>query len=245
MSFLPCFPFPIEIVLLIIHQVQYYVLWKKKKGKGSRLYGVLIYTLNVYVRGVKVYKALDTLSESLIKGGPLSPVKFWRRGKKKGSIVIQPTSDACRALEILTVAHLAQSPPPVHDPSMDVIEEDDASTCSSAAELPDLLRSSQTVLALVGAGLSKPSGLPTFRGEGARWRGHASASLAKRSMFIKDPCLVWQFYETRRKMAMVAYPNAGHFALAQLARSEKNFLAITQNIDGKAFGHSCSKVNPG
>ncbi len=59
--------------------------------------------------------------------------------------------------------------------------------------------------------------------------------MAERSTFIKDPGLVWLFYESRRKMALAAYPNAGHLALAQLARSKKNFLAITQNIDGMIF----------
>jgi NAD+-dependent protein deacetylase sirtuin 5 len=116
---------------------------------------------------------------------------------------------------------------------MSQLAEEDFSHYQTKIKLFSLVKSSQTVLALVGVGLSSLSGLPTFRDEGAFWRGHESTSMARRSIFIRDPSLVWQFYKHRRRMALDACPNRGHFALARLARLKRNFLAITQNIDGK------------
>lgn len=93
-------------------------------------------------------------------------------------------------------------------------------------------RSSEYVLALVGAGLSAPSGVPTFRGDGSLWRTRDIKSLATSHAFSRDPVLVWQFYEDRRRNAIAAQPNSGHYALAELASTKPHFLAVTQNIDG-------------
>lgn len=95
------------------------------------------------------------------------------------------------------------------------------------------LRDSTHILALIGAGLSASSGIPTFSGAGAYWRGHESKSLATPSAFAKNPSLVWQFYEDRRQRAFAALPNRGHAALAELARLKPAFLAISQNIDSE------------
>lgn len=57
--------------------------------------------------------------------------------------------------------------------------------------------------------------------------------LATPDAFYVDPGLVWQFYAWRRRQAMKAKPNAGHFALADLSHDTKRaFLTITQNVDG-------------
>lgn len=94
------------------------------------------------------------------------------------------------------------------------------------------LRSSKRVLALLGAGLSASSGLPTFRGAGGLWRTHDAMSLATPGAFSRDPGLVWQFYSYRRHMAMQAQPNRAHLALAELARRMDGFMALSQNVDG-------------
>lgn len=94
------------------------------------------------------------------------------------------------------------------------------------------LRSSDRVLALCGAGLSAASGLPTFRGAGGLWRSYDAVSLATPEAFAEDPGLVWQFYSYRRHMALQAQPNLAHYALAELARRKKGFLALSQNVDG-------------
>ncbi|KAL2049219.1 hypothetical protein ABVK25_010486 [Lepraria finkii] len=94
------------------------------------------------------------------------------------------------------------------------------------------LRYSDRVLALCGAGLSAASGLPTFRGAGGLWRSHDAVSLATPEAFVRDPGLVWQFYSYRRHMALQAQPNPAHYALAELARRKKDFLTLSQNVDG-------------
>lgn len=95
-----------------------------------------------------------------------------------------------------------------------------------------VLLSSRRILALCGAGLSAASGLPTFRGAGGLWRNHSAVELATPESFRKDPGLVWLFYAYRRHMALRAKPNPGHYALAALANKNRDFLCLTQNVDG-------------
>ncbi|KAJ4371390.1 hypothetical protein N0V83_004607 [Neocucurbitaria cava] len=83
------------------------------------------------------------------------------------------------------------------------------------------LTQSTRILALLGAGLSASSGLPTFRGAGGLWRTHDATSLATPEAFERDPGLVWQFYSYRRHMALKAKPNPAHYALAELARKKR------------------------
>lgn len=97
----------------------------------------------------------------------------------------------------------------------------------------EVLRSSRRILALCGAGLSASSGLPTFRGAGGYWRSHDATKLATMQAFTTDPGLVWLFYGYRRHLALRAKPNAGHRALAALAKSSTDFLCLTQNVDSK------------
>ncbi|CAD0101089.1 unnamed protein product [Aureobasidium mustum] len=94
------------------------------------------------------------------------------------------------------------------------------------------LQSSKRILALLGAGLSASSGLPTFRGAGGLWRTHDATSLATPEAFSRDPALVWQFYSYRRHMALKASPNRAHLALAELAKKHPGFIALSQNVDG-------------
>lgn len=95
------------------------------------------------------------------------------------------------------------------------------------------LRASSRVLALLGAGLSAASGLPTFRGVGGMWRTHDATDLATPEAFGVDPALVWHFYSYRRHMALKAKPNRAHFALAELARKMPGFVTLSQNVDGR------------
>ncbi|ODH45284.1 hypothetical protein ACO22_00162 [Paracoccidioides brasiliensis] len=96
----------------------------------------------------------------------------------------------------------------------------------------EYLRGSKNVMALLGAGLSAASGLPTFRGAGGLWRSHYVTSLATPEAFQSKPALVWQFYSYRRHMALKAQPNKAHFALAALAKRNPNFITLSQNVDG-------------
>ncbi|KAK9369306.1 DHS-like NAD/FAD-binding domain-containing protein [Lipomyces kononenkoae] len=106
------------------------------------------------------------------------------------------------------------------------------SAVANLASFHAYLRSSKRILALVGAGLSASSGLPTFRGAGGLWRNHDAMELATPEAFSNDPSLVWQFYSARREAALRAIPNKAHYALAELARRVPEFLTLTQNVDG-------------
>ncbi len=97
------------------------------------------------------------------------------------------------------------------------------------------LASSERILALLGAGLSASSGLPTFRGAGGMWKNHEATSLATPQAFMHDPGFVWQFYSYRRHMALQAKPNHAHYALAELARKKPGFITLSQNVDGRLF----------
>lgn len=94
------------------------------------------------------------------------------------------------------------------------------------------LQQSQRIFAVLGAGLSASSGLPTFRGAGGFWRTYNAMDLATPEAFEADPGLVWQFYSYRRHMALNAKPNPAHYALAELAKRKPEFMTATQNVDG-------------
>ncbi|MDZ4770322.1 MAG: NAD-dependent deacylase [Chloroflexota bacterium] len=91
---------------------------------------------------------------------------------------------------------------------------------------------STSIAALTGAGVSKESGVPTFRDalEGL-WAQYDPTALATPDAFKADPKLVWDFYEFRRTLMRPARPNPGHYALADLERRLPRFTLITQNVD--------------
>lgn len=87
------------------------------------------------------------------------------------------------------------------------------------------------IFVLSGAGLSAESGLGTFRGPGGLWEGHDPMTLATPEAFARDPVLVHRFYNTRRRLAADAAPNAAHVALARL-QALRDVVLVTQNVDG-------------
>jgi NAD-dependent deacetylase len=101
-----------------------------------------------------------------------------------------------------------------------------------SANLLARLRPDAEIAALTGAGISAESGLSTFRGSGGLWKNHHPENLATPEAFQRDPKLVWEWYNHRRDKAQQHAPNAGHLALAQMERLFKNFVLITQNVDG-------------
>jgi NAD-dependent deacetylase len=86
------------------------------------------------------------------------------------------------------------------------------------------------LVVLTGAGISAESGLKTFRDSDGLWEGYNIEDVATPRAWRKDPKLVLEFYNYRRKNVLDAQPNAAHHGLAQL---ETNFevTIITQNID--------------
>ena len=103
---------------------------------------------------------------------------------------------------------------------------------ANGAALTTRLRRSYDLRAVLGAGLSRPSGLPTFRQDSWFW-GLPVEEVATKSAFDRDPIRVWAVYERLRQLARVAQPNLGHVALAALSTIKPQLLVITQNIDGR------------
>ena len=86
------------------------------------------------------------------------------------------------------------------------------------------------LVVLTGAGISAESGLKTFRDSDGLWEGYEVTEVATPRGWRKNPQLVLDFYNARRKNVADAKPNAAHYGLAEL---EKDFdvTIITQNID--------------
>jgi len=95
-----------------------------------------------------------------------------------------------------------------------------------------LLRAARTIAVLTGAGVSRESGIPTFRDSlDGIWANFDPFKLATPRAFLADPKLVWEFYHYRRGMIADAKPNPGHLALAALEKHLGAYPLITQNID--------------
>lgn len=86
------------------------------------------------------------------------------------------------------------------------------------------------LVVLSGAGMSADSGLKTFRDSGGLWEGHDVMQVASPEGYSKNPELVLEFYNQRRRQLKSASPNAGHRALASL-ESYYEVSIITQNVD--------------
>jgi len=100
----------------------------------------------------------------------------------------------------------------------------------------DVLRTSQHLVVLTGAGISKESGIPTLVA-----RPHTAATP---DAFRRKPKLVWDWYRYRRGLVAQAKPNPGHLALAALERYLPQVVVITQNIDGLHNQAGSSNVIP-
>ncbi len=86
------------------------------------------------------------------------------------------------------------------------------------------------IVVLTGAGISAESGLQTFRGTDGLWEGYNVYDVATPEAWHKNPNLVQDFYNMRRKAVIDAKPNAAHIALAKLQQNHQVQI-ITQNID--------------
>lgn len=86
------------------------------------------------------------------------------------------------------------------------------------------------IVVLTGAGISAESGIKTFRDADGLWEGHDVMEVATPEGFDRNPTLVLEFYNQRRKQLKEVSPNGAHFNLVKL---EKNFQVniVTQNVD--------------
>jgi NAD-dependent deacetylase len=105
-------------------------------------------------------------------------------------------------------------------------------TTTPARRLAALLQESECTVALTGAGISVPSGIPDFRtpGEGL-WEKVDPMEVAHIDAFQRDPARFWSFYRPRLESLGAVEPNPAHAALTELEQRGLLEAVVTQNID--------------
>jgi NAD-dependent deacetylase len=98
-------------------------------------------------------------------------------------------------------------------------------------KLEELLRNSQSICVLTGAGISAESGVPTFRGTDGLWTKLSPDELASFDGFMREPKKVWSWFQQQKEIMHSARPNESHYALATMETLVKDFTLVTQNID--------------
>jgi NAD-dependent deacetylase len=100
------------------------------------------------------------------------------------------------------------------------------------ARAADILRGARRIVALTGAGISRPSGIPDFRSAGGLWTHDDPMAVASVAGFRADPRRFYGWVRPLLDTIERASPNPAHLALAQLEREGRLAALITQNIDG-------------
>ncbi len=94
------------------------------------------------------------------------------------------------------------------------------------------IKEAKSIVVFTGAGISKASGISTFRGKDGLWHNNSQRELSTFDSFVKNPKLVWQWYNQRKKQIKESKPNIAHLSAAELEDMfQDRFTLITQNID--------------
>lgn len=125
-------------------------------------------------------------------------------------------------------------------------------------EVVEIMYSARKALAFTGAGISRESGLPTYRDIDGDWSKYDPMTFATLDGFLSNPVLVWKYFRMRQKQIEDTTPNPGHVALAEYEKYYPDFLLFTQNVDnlheragsknvikihGDAFSVKCLECN--
>ena len=94
------------------------------------------------------------------------------------------------------------------------------------------MRKAEYIIALTGAGISKESNIPTFRGKDGLWKNYDAMELATPGAFRRNPELVWEWYTWRQGLIADCDPNPAHHTLAKWEKEGILKSLITQNVDG-------------
>lgn len=94
------------------------------------------------------------------------------------------------------------------------------------------LAQAKRVVVFTGAGISAESGVPTFRGNDATWKGMPAAVASSVGLLERDLTTAWEWFDYRRTRLKSVAPNAAHLAVAQAEARFAEFLVVTQNVDG-------------
>jgi len=112
------------------------------------------------------------------------------------------------------------------------VEREVAGSSAGVAALAELVRSAGSVVALTGAGISVPSGIPDFRTPGTGiWENVDPMEVAHIDAWRANPERFWSFYGDRFQTLGDKQPNGAHRALVELERRGMLAGVITQNID--------------
>ena len=97
--------------------------------------------------------------------------------------------------------------------------------------LIEKLKSSRSLVFFTGAGISAESGIPTFRGKDGIWNKLKPEELANFDAFMRNPDMVWEWYNHRKMIIHNSQPNKGHLTIADMQNHFDDVTVITQNID--------------
>ena len=95
-----------------------------------------------------------------------------------------------------------------------------------------LIERSNNIVVFTGAGMSRESGIRTFRGDEGLWREYSPEQLSSLAGIRENPKLVWEWYKMRFVAGDGIKPHIGYEALSLLQKKKKTLPVITQNVDG-------------
>lgn len=100
------------------------------------------------------------------------------------------------------------------------------------ARAAHVIRKYNSIAVLTGAGVSRESGIPTFRdAQVGLWARYNPQELATYEAFTRHPKLIWDWYTYRRAIVKNVTPNPGHYAIARLEQLKPETVVVTQNVD--------------
>ncbi len=104
------------------------------------------------------------------------------------------------------------------------------------SSLVDALQRARSIGAITGAGISKESGIATYRGKGGLYddpeEGDRTVEALSGETLLSDPDRTWRAVAALARMSQDARPNAAHLALAEIEQQVESFTLLTQNVDG-------------
>ena len=93
------------------------------------------------------------------------------------------------------------------------------------------LKLAKSIVFFTGAGISAESSIPTFRGKDGIWNKLKPEELANFDAFMKNPSMVWEWYNHRKKIIHESKPNLAHTTIAEMQDYFDEVIVVTQNID--------------
>lgn len=94
-----------------------------------------------------------------------------------------------------------------------------------------IIQNANSIVFFTGAGISAESGIPTFRGKDGIWNKLKPEELANFNAFLKNPKLVWEWYQHRKEIIHNCQPNPAHKIIAEIQNKFERVSVVTQNID--------------